>query len=89
MGSNIFPGQMHMQLPRSYNDTILTITNQSCADPYVLWDKGIFYMVSIWHHQPAQHASCNIISAIHSDLTAPLDMDSRRPSRNLVLRLAI
>jgi GH43 family beta-xylosidase len=27
-----------------YNDTILTITNSSCADPYVLWDKGTYYM---------------------------------------------
>jgi hypothetical protein len=29
---------------RAYNDTILTITNSSCADPYVLWDKGTYYM---------------------------------------------
>jgi hypothetical protein len=40
-----FPGQMHMQMP-PYNDSILTITDRSCADPYVLWDKGTYYMVS-------------------------------------------
>ncbi|KAH9860855.1 hypothetical protein IAQ61_010589 [Plenodomus lingam] len=28
----------------SYNDHILTITSSSCADPYVLWDKGTYYM---------------------------------------------
>jgi GH43 family beta-xylosidase len=28
----------------AYNDTILTITHSSCADPYVLWDKGTYYM---------------------------------------------
>jgi hypothetical protein len=44
-----FPGQqmhqqMHMQMP-PYNDSILTITEKSCADPYVLWDKGTYYMV--------------------------------------------
>lgn len=33
-----------MQMP-PYNDHILTITSQSCADPYVLWDKGTYYMV--------------------------------------------
>ncbi|OAL45916.1 Arabinanase/levansucrase/invertase [Pyrenochaeta sp. DS3sAY3a] len=38
-----FPGQMHMATP-PYSDTILTITDQSCADPYVLWNKGTFYM---------------------------------------------
>lgn len=38
-----FPGQMHMANP-PYNDTILTITDNSCADPYVLWDKGTYYM---------------------------------------------
>lgn len=38
-----FPGQMHMQTP-PYNDTILTITDSSCADPYVIWDKGTYYM---------------------------------------------
>lgn len=48
-----FPGQqaqqahqqMHMQQP-PYNDSILTITDKSCADPYVLFDKGTYYMVS-------------------------------------------
>jgi hypothetical protein len=47
-----FPGQqqqanqqMHMQQP-PYNDSILTITEKSCADPYVLFDKGTYYMVS-------------------------------------------
>ena len=28
----------------AYNDTILTITHSSCADPYVLWNKGTYYM---------------------------------------------
>ncbi|UPX11898.1 uncharacterized protein EKO05_0002482 [Ascochyta rabiei] len=54
-----FPGQqthsqMNMQRPQ-YNDSILTITEKSCADPYVLWDKGTYYMtwttgcsVEIW-----------------------------------------
>jgi hypothetical protein len=41
-----FPGQMHVQAPRHYNDSILTITDRSCADPYVMWDKGTYYMVS-------------------------------------------
>jgi hypothetical protein len=36
--------QMHMQRPQ-YNDSILTITEKSCADPYVLFDKGTYYMV--------------------------------------------
>lgn len=35
---------MNMQAP-PYNDSILTITEKSCADPYVLWDKGTYYMV--------------------------------------------
>lgn len=39
-----FPGQLHMALP-PYNDHILTITERSCADPYVIWDKGVYYMV--------------------------------------------
>jgi hypothetical protein len=39
-----FPGHMHMQRPQ-YNDSILTITDRSCADPYVLFDKGTYYMV--------------------------------------------
>lgn len=57
-----FPGQqqpmhqqMNMQQP-PYNDSILTITEKSCADPYVLFDKGTYYMVSgaaagaeLWH----------------------------------------
>ncbi|KAH8721557.1 glycosyl hydrolase [Phaeosphaeriaceae sp. PMI808] len=38
-----FPGQVHMQT-RPYNDSILTITNSACADPYVLLDKGTYYM---------------------------------------------
>ncbi|KAF2711842.1 glycoside hydrolase family 43 protein [Pleomassaria siparia CBS 279.74] len=38
-----FPGQQHMAQP-SYNDHILTITERSCADPYVIWDKGTYYM---------------------------------------------
>lgn len=47
MASSMFPGQMHMQYPRAYNDTILTITEAACADPYVIWDKGIYYMVRV------------------------------------------
>jgi GH43 family beta-xylosidase len=39
----MFPGQVHAQMP-PYNDTILTITTSSCADPYVLFDKGTYYM---------------------------------------------
>jgi GH43 family beta-xylosidase len=38
-----FPGQMRMQRP-PYIDTILTITSSSCADPYVLLEKGTYYM---------------------------------------------
>lgn len=40
-----FPGNMHMQMP-PYNDHILTVTERSCPDPYVLWDRGTYYMVS-------------------------------------------
>lgn len=36
--------QMNMQAP-PYNDSILTITEKSTADPYVLFDKGTYYMV--------------------------------------------
>ncbi|PSN65278.1 Arabinanase/levansucrase/invertase [Corynespora cassiicola Philippines] len=41
-----FPGQ---QLPghsyaAPYSDHILTITDRSCADPYVLWENGVYYM---------------------------------------------
>jgi hypothetical protein len=39
-----FPGHLHM-LRRPYNDHILTVTERSCPDPYVLWDKGTYYMV--------------------------------------------
>ncbi|KAJ4299790.1 hypothetical protein N0V90_005036 [Kalmusia sp. IMI 367209] len=39
-----YPGQHdHMHQP-AYNDHILTITERSCADPYVIWDKGLYYM---------------------------------------------
>jgi hypothetical protein len=31
--------------PAPYNDHILTITGQSCPDPYVICDKGVYYMV--------------------------------------------
>lgn len=41
-----FPGQVYLQRP-PYNDHILTITRTSCADPYVLWDKGVYYMVRL------------------------------------------
>ena len=47
-----FPGQQQQQYNQQtnmqappYNDSILTITEKSCADPYVLWDKGTYYMV--------------------------------------------
>lgn len=40
-----YQSQMHMQMP-PYNDSILTITEKSCADPYVLFDKGTYYMAS-------------------------------------------
>lgn len=39
-----FPGQMHKTPAPPYNDTILTITSSSCADPYVILDKGTYYM---------------------------------------------
>ncbi|KAF2731929.1 Arabinanase/levansucrase/invertase [Polyplosphaeria fusca] len=55
-----YPGQQqnanhtHMHMP-PYNDHILTITEKSCADPYVVWDNGVYYMtfttgggVDIW-----------------------------------------
>ncbi|KAF9732509.1 hypothetical protein PMIN02_010057 [Paraphaeosphaeria minitans] len=36
-----FPSQ---QGAPAYNDHILTITDRTCPDPYVIWDKGTFYM---------------------------------------------
>ncbi|KAF2119545.1 glycosyl hydrolase [Lophiotrema nucula] len=39
-----FPGQQQQWHQPPYNDHILTITDRSCADPYVLLDKGIYYM---------------------------------------------
>ncbi|KAF2013888.1 glycoside hydrolase family 43 protein [Aaosphaeria arxii CBS 175.79] len=33
-----------MQLPRAYNNHILNITDRSCADPYVLFHNGTYYM---------------------------------------------
>ncbi|KAH3904284.1 hypothetical protein HBI56_008690 [Parastagonospora nodorum] len=39
-----YPGPMHKMARPPYNDSILTITNSSCADPYVLWEKGTYYM---------------------------------------------
>lgn len=39
-----FPGHMHGG-PAPYHDHILTVTDQSCPDPYVLWDQGNYYMV--------------------------------------------
>jgi hypothetical protein len=42
-GHNV-PGQdSHMHHP-AYNDHILTITDRSCPDPYVICDKGTYYM---------------------------------------------
>ncbi|CAI6334674.1 unnamed protein product [Periconia digitata] len=38
-----FPGHMHGG-PAPYHDHILTVTDQSCPDPYVLWDQGTYYM---------------------------------------------
>jgi GH43 family beta-xylosidase len=41
----------------SYNDTILTVTSSACPDPYVLLDKGTYYMtftrgghIELWSH---------------------------------------
>ena len=62
--------QMHLQRP-PYNDSILTITEKSCADPYVLWDKGTYYMVS---HQ----AQREILVLTYAD------MDHRLLGRDLV-----
>jgi hypothetical protein len=47
MGSQLFPGQMNMGIPRSYNDTILTITDAVTPDPYVIWENGVYYMVPV------------------------------------------
>jgi hypothetical protein len=38
------PGQDAHSQHRGYNDHILTITDRTCPDPYVIWDKGTFYM---------------------------------------------
>lgn len=50
MDTNSFPGSGHggtrPQSPRRYNDVVLTITEQTTPDPYVVWDKGVYYMVS-------------------------------------------
>ena len=44
--SSIYPGQqMHAQLPRGYNDTILSITQSTTPDPYVIFVNGVYYMV--------------------------------------------
>ncbi|KAF2006283.1 glycoside hydrolase family 43 protein [Amniculicola lignicola CBS 123094] len=49
-----FPGQMLMA-PPPYNDQILTITERTTPDPYVVWENGVYYMtwtagdrVEIW-----------------------------------------
>jgi hypothetical protein len=41
-----FPGSHH-QGPRGYNDVILTITDATTPDPYVMWHNGVYYMVSL------------------------------------------
>jgi hypothetical protein len=41
-----YPGNLHREL-RPYNDHILTVTERSTPDPYVLSDKGTYYMVRI------------------------------------------
>lgn len=62
--------QMHLQRP-PYNDSILTITEKSCADPYVLWDKGTYYMVSTTARRDINVLTC-------------ADMDHRLLGRDLV-----
>ena len=62
--------QMHLQRP-PYNDSILTITEESCADPYVLWDKGTYYMVSTQARRDINVLIC-------------ADMDHRLLGRDLV-----
>ncbi|KAF2653480.1 glycoside hydrolase family 43 protein [Lophiostoma macrostomum CBS 122681] len=43
--SSMYPGQqMHVQLPRGYNDTILSITQSTTPDPYVIFVNGVYYM---------------------------------------------
>ncbi len=43
------------ELRTNYNNAVLTITSRSCADPYVIYAHGMFYMtwtagnrVEIW-----------------------------------------
>ena len=62
--------QMHLQRP-PYNDSILTITEKSCADPYVLWDKGTYCMVSTQARRDINVLIC-------------ADMDHRLLGRDLV-----
>jgi hypothetical protein len=62
--------QVHLQRP-PYNDSILTITEKSCADPYVLWDKGTYYMVSTQVRRDINVLIC-------------ADMDHRLLGRDLV-----
>ena len=38
------PGQESHTHQPPYNDHILTITERTCPDPYVIWDKGTYYM---------------------------------------------
>ena len=64
---------MNMQIP-PYNDSILTITEKSCADPYVLWDKGTYYMVRQLHRLN------------HKLILIDKDMDHRLLCRDLVSR---
>ncbi|KAF2186642.1 glycoside hydrolase family 43 protein [Zopfia rhizophila CBS 207.26] len=51
----MFPGQHGQWHPPVYNDRILTITDATTPDPYVIWDNGVYYMtftagdrVEIW-----------------------------------------
>ncbi|KAF2276570.1 alpha-L-arabinofuranosidase II [Westerdykella ornata] len=43
MENTTFP-DMHLQMPRSYNDVILNITETTTPDPYVIFDNGTYYM---------------------------------------------
>ena len=76
-----FPGQQQQQYHQQtnmqappYNDSILTITEKSCADPYVLWDKGTYYMVG-------QFTRINTLASLTYG-----DMDYRLLCRDLVSR---
>jgi hypothetical protein len=60
MANHSFPG-MGFRSPRAYNDTILTITRETTPDPYVLFDRGTYYMVCIPWALWALDGSCILI----------------------------